>query len=201
MKKLFNKKGMTLIEVVVSIVIFAIIIQVGYSMFFTGNKSFGISRDIGFVQQDVRNISTFINSELRYIDKLSTAITDSSGVNFTGIYYSIGVRDNGDQTYSLVRKKYDGELPFSSEEIIITTSTKNNPFEINISNTEEGKINVIAKKIEGGQEYSLDFDIGLENNRNLKTDVDISLYDFDTPLNNIYYSYPADYVELSEETN
>lgn len=28
---------------------------------------------------------------------------------------------------------------------------------------------------------------------NLKTDIGISLYDFDAPLNMIYYSYPADF--------
>jgi len=207
MKKLFNKKGMTLIEVLVTIAILAIVIQVGYSMFFSGNKSFGIGRDIGFVQQDVRNLATFLNSELRYVDKISTAITEFTGEKFSGTYYSIKLTkeddDNGDDIYSIVRLKHESEDPdIFSEERIIARFTLDNPYEVIISydNENKGKVNADIKKAEGDQDYSLNIDIKLENYKDYIEDFEVILHEYDKNYNTLYYSYPADYIEV-EDTN
>ena len=77
MKKLkLNQRGITLVEVIISLAILVIILQVVYSIFFVGNKSFQTSRDMGFDQQETRNMSTHLTNQLRTAKIIS--ITDLS---------------------------------------------------------------------------------------------------------------------------
>jgi prepilin-type N-terminal cleavage/methylation domain-containing protein len=94
MKNKHNNRGMTLIEVLLSIAIFAIVLQVGYSMFFSGNKSFIIGSNRGHAQQDARIVAEHLNKELRY----SSILSDS---NLTGRYFSIEIVENEDGTNTL----------------------------------------------------------------------------------------------------
>lgn len=60
-----NRRGVTLIELILTLAIFSIIIQVAYSVFFVGNKSFSTSKNIGFAQQNARLPIDYINREIR----------------------------------------------------------------------------------------------------------------------------------------
>jgi len=100
MKNKHNNRGMTLIEVLLSIAIFAIVLQVGYSMFFSGNKSFIIGSNRGHAQQDARIVAEHLNKELRY----SSILSDS---NLTGRYFSIEIVENEDGTNTLNKTEYD----------------------------------------------------------------------------------------------
>lgn len=63
--KLKKRNGITLVELILTIAIFSIVIQVVYSIFFVGQKSFATSRNIGFAQQEARNPLDYINRELK----------------------------------------------------------------------------------------------------------------------------------------
>lgn len=60
-----KRKGITLIELVLTVAIISVIIQVIYSIFFVGNLSFNTSKDIGFAQQGARIPIDYINKEVR----------------------------------------------------------------------------------------------------------------------------------------
>src|SRR5690606_22062190 len=91
-----NKKGLSLIELILSISLFLVTLQVVYSIFFTGQKSFLLSKNIGFAQQDARIVTSFIQKELRpiknmYIDLDDTTLKlDLSGEELKD-YYIIGL--------------------------------------------------------------------------------------------------------------
>ncbi|OHW62543.1 hypothetical protein EUAN_11080 [Andreesenia angusta] len=76
LKKHLNKKGLTLLEVIITIAIVSIIIPVAFSVLGFGNKTFnsGISRRD--IQQNVRNISTVMVDEIRYEGSNQTESVD-----------------------------------------------------------------------------------------------------------------------------
>lgn len=163
MKKFFNKKGFTLIEVILSIAIMAIVIQVGYSLFFTGNKSFEIGIDKGFAQQDARIVAEHLNRELRFSSKLSE---DS----LTGRYFSIEVLDNGYDSNSLKKIEYDGET-IKSEEILISGKWD----KVKLKNSSRIIEGLISIKTNQNTNYNLPINIPLENIKNsLDLDIDLS---------------------------
>lgn len=70
-RKKLNRNGITLVELVVTLAILSIIIQVAYSIFFVGNKSFATSKDIGFAQQELRNTSMALGNRIRMAKEIS----------------------------------------------------------------------------------------------------------------------------------
>ena len=66
-----KRKGITLIELVLTVAIISVIIQVIYSIFFVGNLSFNTSKDIGFAQQGARIPIDYINKEVRNSSSVS----------------------------------------------------------------------------------------------------------------------------------
>lgn len=82
-----TRKGLTLIEVILTIAIMTIIGQALYSIYHVGTKSFEINRDMGFTQQDARLILENLNNEMRTAKEVSTDIIDS------GNKYSSIVKD------------------------------------------------------------------------------------------------------------
>jgi prepilin-type N-terminal cleavage/methylation domain-containing protein len=63
--KLKVRKGVSLVELILAIAIFSIVIQVVYSIFFVGQKSFSTSKNIGFAQQEARSPLDYINREIK----------------------------------------------------------------------------------------------------------------------------------------
>lgn len=170
--KMTNRKGMTLIEVIVTLAIAGIVIQVLYSIFIAGNKSFEFSQKRGLTQQNVRLATDFIDSELRYIDQLSYE-------PFEGEYYSIEIKKSqvDDGLYSLEKREYGREHPPEGRPV----RTINSKGYISISNKEEGKI--ISTFNQAG--YKPVFKLALENNPRLKSGLAIASDDENKIL---YYS-------------
>lgn len=61
----FNRKGVTLVELLLVLGLLSIVIATAYSIFFTGNKSFEANKGIGFAQRDARFITDYIKNEIR----------------------------------------------------------------------------------------------------------------------------------------
>lgn len=142
-----NNKGITLIELIITIAIMAIVIQTIYSIFFVGNKSFNISKNKGFAQQEARIAMDIINKELRTAKEISKEES-------IGEYYSLSIEDN-----KLSRKAPDG----SGKKLFLFNSQA----EIEFEKIEKGILYVKIKVVEGKnrdeQEYIVNFSILLEN--------------------------------------
>ncbi|MDR7871213.1 MAG: prepilin-type N-terminal cleavage/methylation domain-containing protein [Tissierellaceae bacterium] len=187
MKVLNNKrKGITLIEVIIAIAIMAIIGQAVYSIYYVGNKSHAINRDMGFAQQDARLILENINKEMR-------SAKDVSDSFFTTKYYSISI----DSDNNLIKTTYDGTSETPEK---LGTNIEYINF-IPIDKTPEDVItdyssNIIKVKIatkEGTITRSYTMDIRFENGNIIKysTKDDGSgniIYDFTIPLETVYYT-------------
>lgn len=66
-----NIKGITLVEVILTLALVALVIPVIYSIFFAGSTSHNVSTSKGFAQQDLRIASDFLTSELRLATDIS----------------------------------------------------------------------------------------------------------------------------------
>lgn len=136
------RKGVTLIELVISLALVGIIIQVVYSIFFVGNTSYSISANKGFSQQDVRLLGDFLSSELKYITDISTTDEDY----LVGEYYSIRIKNEEDKKV-LVKTLHKYE-----DEVLEETETKKiygNWKSIIFSNIDEGEIDIYISQEEG----------------------------------------------------
>lgn len=93
------RKGISLIELLLTLAILSITMIAIYSVFLTGNKSFTASKDKGFAQQDGRFIADYLKKELRYSSKISKDEIE------TGRYFSLQLEEG-----KLIRIEYkDGE--------------------------------------------------------------------------------------------
>ena len=164
-----NRKGITLMELIITLGIILIVFQVIYSIFFMGNKSFKFSKNKGFAQQGVRSASDFVNRELRNVKEVSKE-------KLEGKHYSLSLKDG-----KLVKRFHDGS---STEEIL---SLADNLVEIKFSHVERDllgyiKVTIISKEGQNEKDiqgYSLKFDVLLEN---------LPDYDEDIDQDIIYYS-------------
>lgn len=177
-----HKRGITLIELVIVISLIGIIVQIVYLTYFISNKSFTISKNKGFAQQDVRIMAEYINKELRFIELLSLE-------PLSGTYYSLELIENDNGRKSLVKKKYDKDG--GSESIIF--GNINNLF---LENSLPGIMTTNVTQKVDDQLYELEYNTDLVNNASLKTDITTSLYH-----NKLYYSFPKDKIITEEQEN
>lgn len=192
---MMNKKGVSLIELVVTVAIVALVIQVVYAVFFAGTISHSISTSKGFAQQDIRLASDFITNELRYV-------TDISSEDFEfNEYYSLRISNEG----TLTKTKH----LYQEDDSIETTVIRSIPGKwssINISNNESGVIDVVFEQTEqiGSREASFDLttSINTENSPDMLSNVSINLVNGDvlyyrnTKINSLSNSI---YLDTSEE--
>lgn len=66
-----NKKGVTLIELIIVLSILAVVITLGYSIFIFGIKNFTIQTANANNQSNVRYATSFISKEIRKADSVS----------------------------------------------------------------------------------------------------------------------------------
>lgn|GEM_PF-1979121 len=119
-----TRKGISLIELILTVALLGIVIQVVYSVFFVSTASYSVSTNKGFSQQDVRLVSDFITNEIKYV----SAISDNQ-LDFTDNYYSLKVEEV-DGISRIVKTLYtyddkDNEDP--SDDEIITSIIKSVP--------------------------------------------------------------------------
>src|SRR5690625_4857407 len=109
-----DNRGITLLEVIIALSIMIIILQVIYSIFFIGNNSFNMTKNKGFVQNDVRMAANYITREIRNAKEIQIE-------NFTSkdlIYYGFSLEEkNGHRT--LCRTTYK---PNKTEKVYVGES-------------------------------------------------------------------------------
>jgi prepilin-type N-terminal cleavage/methylation domain-containing protein len=182
--KFKSKNGMSLIELVLTIAIFALVISVVYPIFFVGVKSYDTSTNIGFAQQSARLPIDYINREIR--DSKSVYLSDPIDLlqqeDFP--YYSVGISEIGGVKY-LVKKEYIfGNVQNPNEKII----SKIDDLEfIPVSETIDEHIVVNEKKIDLSVS-SVEYNKNKEYNKNYYSTILFSnhqlgailVHDFDT---------------------
>lgn len=179
MGKWQNRKGLTLIELVVTFAIFIIVVNLIYSLLFAGNRSFETGRDRGHAQQDARLIAAHLKNELRY-----SAVIDDKVIDINGKYYSLGMVKE-DNITSLIKTEYDaGEIIDTK----ILTRSKLDEVELRNNN---GLIEVLIRVDDN---YELPLIIPLEN-RNKVTDFDVTL----SNGTRLYYAYPENIIVGGQE--
>jgi prepilin-type N-terminal cleavage/methylation domain-containing protein len=112
---MFKKtNGLTLIELVVSLALIGLVLQVVYSLFLMGYTTFDYSSNKTFAQQEVRLLSDVVNSELKYVTNMTTDPTVVEE-HFLGNYYSMELEIVNDIPV-LIRKYYEDD----GEDYIVT---------------------------------------------------------------------------------
>ncbi|NLW39654.1 MAG: prepilin-type N-terminal cleavage/methylation domain-containing protein [Tissierellia bacterium] len=157
----FNNRGMTLIELLIVLGIIGILVQLIYSIFFVGNKSFTMGRDKGFAQQDARIAAEFINKELRTANELEL---EASELEDRSHYYSIGYERG-----KLIKKVYnDGLEDIDRRTVIHIESLESIEF---YRGDDIGLIKVIIRTMEKSEAFKLDLTILLENKPDMSGDL------------------------------
>jgi uncharacterized repeat protein (TIGR02543 family)/prepilin-type N-terminal cleavage/methylation domain-containing protein len=195
-----NKKGITLIEVILTLAILAIVIPVVYSVFFAGVTSYSFSTNKGFAQQDLRRTADYLTNELRFVTDINDEALNS------GEYFSLQVNGNGDLIKTKHVLQVDGTILKS-----IMNTFPGNWSSIHIKNDISGVINIGLRQVENtGMKdagYELSQSISTENSANMLNNLDVDLVQGDilyyqnTKLaalaNDIYLTKP----EEAEGTN
>jgi prepilin-type N-terminal cleavage/methylation domain-containing protein len=82
-----NKRGVTLIELIVALAILTVIIAVGFSFYFFGSKTFSRGETIASIQFDVRMSTDFITREVRNATEVELiSIPGTFDTNYHYIY-------------------------------------------------------------------------------------------------------------------
>lgn len=186
-----NRKGYTLVELMLVIALIGIVTTVAYSIFFTGQKSFEVGIDKGSGQADERILREHLAKELRYIKKVYDEFPIKGT---TSIYYSLEIKSI-DGKHQLVKKTYlndkeepgEQKIPVYFDKLIIQNSG--------------GKINIEFTPIKSDPEYDITtseykFTIGLENVGDLGDAILLTYWKNKKEKNKskIYYAYPQDII-------
>ena len=149
-----NKKGMTLVEIIVAMAIVGIIVIVIGNVFMFGTKSFRKTETQAVNQMDVRVAVSSISKELRYASKIELLDIEKLEDKFHYIYF-----DN--KTKKIMRK----EKNRLSEELIVGE----NKFDKVEFVAKDGLLKAFFKSKDIGTEdnYELDATISLINEKNL----------------------------------
>jgi len=185
-----TRKGLTLIEVILTIAIMTIIGQALYSIYHVGTKSFEINRDMGFTQQDARLILENLNNEMRTAKEVSTDIIDS------GNKYSSIVKDgNVLKKISYVMNE-SGDFVEDSTKILGTNINMlnfkpidQNPEDINIEYiTDMISVEIVTNEENVSRSYTMD--IRLENGNIIKYSTNELGREYNLPetIDRIYYT-------------
>src|SRR5690554_4931759 len=113
-----NRKGITLIELVLTVALMGLVIQGLYSVFFVGTNSYSVSTNKGFSQQDIRLASEFIKNELKYISYFK-----DNQVGFVDNYYSLSIGEI-DGKKRLIKTFYeyqDQDTEDPSDDVLLET--------------------------------------------------------------------------------
>ena len=153
-----NKRGMTLVEIIVAIAIVGIISTVIASVFIFGNKSYNRSETRSIRQMDVRLVAQTISKELRY----AYAIVLFDNKNFEVEYEYIYL----DEQSNKIMIKRSG-----TKEGVELLKGKQTFDEVNFT-VKEGllKVSVESQNISLENNYKLDATISLLNQKELDED-------------------------------
>ncbi|WMM26940.1 prepilin-type N-terminal cleavage/methylation domain-containing protein [Tissierella sp. MB52-C2] len=169
-----NNKGLTLIELIITIAIMAIVLQMIYSILFVGNKSFNLGKNKGFIQKDARIVSELITKELRTAKEIRF-----NEKTIKEEHFSLEA-NNG----SLIKKTYNdsGIENEDKRQTLFTNSLRGiefNPKDTNPNGIINITIEIEEETNKNSETYSINFNILLEN---------IPTYRENNIQNKIYYS-------------
>jgi prepilin-type N-terminal cleavage/methylation domain-containing protein len=86
MKQYNNKKGITLVELVIALAILGIVLTIGYNLFLAGLKSYGRQIDNADNQARARQAIRQLTREMRKADQID--IIDESNIKIDDTLYS-----------------------------------------------------------------------------------------------------------------
>ncbi|TJX64052.1 hypothetical protein E8P77_13360 [Soehngenia saccharolytica] len=163
-----NIKGITLIEVVLTVAIFSIIIASIYAVFFAGQNSFATSTNKGLAQESVRLAEIFLTDELKNTTSLITETEFEEGIVNKTIY---GIKyDNG----NLLLSEYQYNTTTTSYDGSVVRKLKGDWNKLTISSLINGILDVSIEQKEKlynrKSTYPLEFSIKLINDNNLRND-------------------------------
>ncbi|MCR3955096.1 MAG: hypothetical protein NUK57_02300 [Gudongella sp.] len=188
-----QRKGISLIELVLTIALVGIFTQVIYSVFFIGNASHKYSTNLGFAQQDTRYISDFLTKELRYVTNMTDNIEMAKGeTNF----YSLEV-EKIDDVARIKRTYYEyAEGTEDTYDPIDVETIDGKWSSIKIKNISVDLVDIEISQSEGNgnseANYNLPLNIDLGNSAALLTNVDLDLMADDGSPNILYYQKAID---------
>lgn len=181
--------GFTLIELIVTLAIAAMVIPIGYSLLFVGNGMFNVSAGKGLSQQNVRLLADFTKNELQYVTRISDDASD-----FHTRYYSVEYNDTLNQ---FIKRYYVfNDATMSVDESIVQTI--NGDWDVlSISNLTAGVLNVSVghEEIIGNKasRFDLPFNVNLVNATSLDTSISIDLtHEISGDPVRLYYIYAKD---------
>lgn len=146
-----KRKGLTIIELILTIALIAIGLQLIFTIFYTGNKSFDLSRNKGFAQQDFRLTAINLDNEL----KTARDLKIESDI-FVGKFYSLSIDEDG----NLIRTTYEDEAVQGKS--ILANSVSELIFR-HLEGDVEGILTVLIQAEIGGELVQDEYKIILEN--------------------------------------
>lgn len=181
MKKTYKpRKGITLIELLLTLAIVSIVVLAGYSLFFTGNISFSTSAGKGLSQQDGRIMVDYINRELKAVKNLYLRKEDLETSDIDN-FYSISFIEG-----SLTKDKYISNSITKS--IQIGSNPKNVSLELikEEEHIHKNKIRLHVVTEEKSKTNNYEIDIYFENGDVLVLPDNHD--DIPSPIQDIYYT-------------
>lgn len=167
-----DRKGLTLIELILTLAIVSLVIPLLYSIFFVGSTSHSVSTNKGFAQQDIRIATDFIKKELRLVTNIGDVALESNE------YYSLRINAEG----NIIKSKYIRQVDDTVMETIMTT-INGNLGTLTISNNEAGIIDIELEQIEqsGSRDagFALKMAVSTENSPNLLSNLNLNLIEGD----------------------
>ncbi len=180
-----NRKGITLIELLLVMALVAIVIPAIYLLYNFSDTSYRLSTNKGFSQQDVRVIGNFVESEIKYITNL--ALNEDLLNNEYQDYYSLRVENvNGKNFLVRTFHEYIVGSDESDPNPYVTSDTKRvsgnwDKIKISYSNVVDvaDLINVFIVQTEGSgaseAKYELPLSIDMINNPKIEHDIETDL--------------------------
>jgi prepilin-type N-terminal cleavage/methylation domain-containing protein len=153
----FKRRGLSLIELLVSIGLMGIVILILFSIYLNSNKIFNKTTNQSSNQQDVRLVADYITREIRSAKIISINENDVKKDN--NKYYALTYKiDSNDNKKYLYKKSIDTST--GSTEIKIGNSLNALKF---LPASKNGMVKMSITDDEENQSYNLVFELSLDN--------------------------------------
>ena len=189
-KLIKNNKGITLLEIIISLAIVGLLLTLTFNLFFFGNEVFARGSEQYNIQTSVRMSTSSITDTVRYATALyiESNKPDTFEDQYHYIYY-----ENGTVLYSYIDSDNTRKTRFLGTDITSLEFNKQSDRLVNMSVT----------GVERNQTYEINMDIGLPNMEMKNNDVfgttgSVLKFKKDSTITNLSTS---DQVRLNRETN